>query len=95
MTIAGKAPSPTARIDVVNKTLSAMYVHKPLPTTYKDITQSAGYHPTTVSLALSTARDIGLTKLAGKKGLYNFLSPFGGTHVIPPRTYALKAKFNF
>ena len=70
--LVGKAPSPTARIDVVNKTLGAMYVHKPLPTTYKDITEAAGYHPTTVSLALSTARDIGLTQSAGRKGLYNF-----------------------
>ena len=40
--------------------------------TYKDITEAAGYHPTTVSLALSTARDIGLTQSAGRKGLYNF-----------------------
>jgi len=49
-----------------------MYVHKPLPTTYKEIFEAAGYHPTTVSLALSTSRDIGLTALAGRKGLYNF-----------------------
>jgi hypothetical protein len=72
LSTAGKAPSPTARIDAVNKTLGAMYVHKPLPTTYKDITEAAGYHPTTVSLALNTARDIGLTQSAGRKGLYNF-----------------------
>ncbi len=36
-----------------------------------------------------------LLNLADKKGLYNFLSPFGGTHVIPPRTYSGKLKFNF
>ncbi len=30
-----------------------------------------------------------------KKGLYNFLSTFGGTHVIPPRTYAGRLKFVF
>lgn len=36
-----------------------------------------------------------LLNFTDKKGLYNFLSPFGGTHVIPPRTYALKVKFNF
>src|SRR5437667_10663398 len=72
VSLTGKAPSPTARIDVVNKTRGAMYGHKPLPTTYKDITEAAGYHPTTVSLALSTARDIGLTQSAGRKGLYNF-----------------------
>lgn len=33
--------------------------------------------------------------LTDKQGLYNFLSPFGGTHVIPPRTFGLKLKFNF
>lgn len=36
-----------------------------------------------------------LLNLTNKKGLYNFLSPFGGTHVIPPRTYSIKVKFNF
>ncbi len=29
------------------------------------------------------------------KGLYNFLSAFGGTHVIPPRTLAAHLKFKF
>ncbi len=29
------------------------------------------------------------------KGLYNFLSVFGGTHVIPPRTLALHLKFRY
>ncbi len=36
-----------------------------------------------------------LLNIGDKKGLYNFLSPFGGTHVIPPRTYSVKLKFNF
>jgi TonB dependent receptor len=36
-----------------------------------------------------------LLNLTDKKGLYNFLSPFGGTHVIPPRTYSIKVKLNF
>lgn len=30
-----------------------------------------------------------------EKGLYNFLSVFGGTHVIPPRTLALRVKVRF
>lgn len=30
-----------------------------------------------------------------EKGLYNFLSTFGGTHVIPPRTLALHLKYKF
>lgn len=29
------------------------------------------------------------------KGLYNFLSAFGGTHVTPPRTLALRVKLKF
>ncbi|MBK8793596.1 MAG: TonB-dependent receptor [Holophaga sp.] len=29
------------------------------------------------------------------KGLYNFLSTFGGTHVTPPRTWATRVKFQF
>jgi hypothetical protein len=36
-----------------------------------------------------------LLNLADAKGLYNFLSVFGGTHVIPPRTLALRAKLKF
>jgi hypothetical protein len=30
-----------------------------------------------------------------EKGLYNFLSTFGGTHVIPPRTLAARVKLKF
>ena len=29
------------------------------------------------------------------KGLYNFLSTFGGTHVIAPRTWAVRVKYGF
>jgi hypothetical protein len=29
------------------------------------------------------------------RGLYNILSVFGGTHVIPPRTLALRLRYNF
>jgi len=30
-----------------------------------------------------------------QKGLYNFLSVFGGTHVTPPRTWAFRVKYAF
>jgi hypothetical protein len=30
-----------------------------------------------------------------EKGLYNFQSTFGGTHVIPPRTFAGRLKYAF
>jgi len=29
------------------------------------------------------------------RGLYNILSVFGGTHVIPPRTLALRLRYSF
>ena len=36
-----------------------------------------------------------LYKVTDEKGLYNFLSVFGGTHVIPPRTLAARVKWKF
>ena len=69
--ISGKAPSPTAGIELVNRALNAMYVHKP-PVSYKQIFEAVGLHPTTVSLALSTARDLGLTQYSGRRGTYQF-----------------------
>jgi hypothetical protein len=36
-----------------------------------------------------------LLNVFDEKGLYNFLSAFGGTHVTPPRTLAVNLKFKF
>ena len=36
-----------------------------------------------------------LLNLFDEKGLYNFLSTFGGTHVVPPRTLAMRVKYKF
>ena len=36
-----------------------------------------------------------LLNATDEKGLYNFMSVFGGTHVIPPRTLAVRVKFGF
>jgi outer membrane receptor for Fe3+-dicitrate len=33
--------------------------------------------------------------LANRRGLFNFLSVFGGTHVIPPRTVAARLVLHF
>jgi hypothetical protein len=30
-----------------------------------------------------------------KEGVYNILSVFGGTHVIPPRTLAARLRYQF
>ncbi|MCX6546952.1 MAG: TonB-dependent receptor, partial [Acidobacteria bacterium] len=36
-----------------------------------------------------------LLNATDQKGLYNFLSIFGGTHVTPPRTLAVRVKWKF
>lgn len=38
---------------------------------------------------------VDLLNATDRKGLYNFLSVFGGTHVIPPRTVAGRVGFSF
>ena len=30
-----------------------------------------------------------------KQGVYNIESVFGGTHVIPPRTFAMRLRYSF
>ena len=39
--------------------------------------------------------DAALLNVFNQVGLYNFLSTFGGTHVIPPRTLAVHARYRF
>jgi len=41
------------------------------------------------------ALGVDLLNATDEKGLYNFLSVFGGTHVIPPRTLAARVKWKF
>jgi hypothetical protein len=36
-----------------------------------------------------------LLNIFDEKGLYNFMSAFGGTHVIPPRTWAVHVRYRF
>ncbi len=45
------------------------------------------------SLPLSVQVD--LLNATNKKGVYNILSTFGGTHVIPPRMLALRLKYSY
>jgi hypothetical protein len=54
---------------------------------------SAGADLAKVGLPLSLQVD--LLNAFDKKGLYNILSTFGGTHVIPPRTLAARVKYTF
>ena len=61
------------------------------PRTIVDVsigTDLASYH-----MPLSLQAD--LLNATNKKGVYNVLSTFGGTHVIPPRMLALRVKYTF
>lgn len=42
-----------------------------------------------------TELQAGILNFANARGLYNFLSVFGGTHVIPPRTFTGRLVVNF
>jgi hypothetical protein len=44
-------------------------------------------------LPLSIQAD--LLNATNKKGVYNILSTFGGTHVIPPRMLAMRLRYTF
>lgn len=66
---ANKIASPKALITNINKVVRALYHYKSAAM-YKDISNLVNLHPVETSKALSSSRDLGLTKLAGRKGLY-------------------------
>ena len=68
------APVLTMTIEPVNKVVAVLFNYK-RPATYKDIAAAAAMHPGNVSKALSSSRDLGLSQLAGKKGLYVLTKP--------------------
>ena len=43
----------------------------------------------------SLLAEMDLLNVFDEKAIYNFLSTFGGTHVIPPRTLAARVKYRF
>jgi len=59
----------SAGIDGLNQAVRALYSYKG-SATYKDLAKGAGLHPVYMSQCLSASRDVGLTELAGKRGLY-------------------------
>src|SRR6266487_6880332 len=69
------APALTQAIDNVNRVVRALYIYKK-EGSYKDLAGPTGLYPAIASQALSSSRDLGLTKSAGKKGWY-LLSPQG------------------
>lgn len=65
----GPIATPNQSIDAINKVVSVLFSYK-RPAMYKDVALAANLHQMTVSQALSASRDMGLTRSAGKKGLY-------------------------
>lgn len=61
--------SPSVGMDGVNQVVRALYTFK-RAATYKELAMPAGLSQVHVSRSLSSARQIGLTGLAGRRGLY-------------------------
>jgi len=64
-----KAAAPTAGIDGVHHAVRALFAYKK-PAFYKDLASAANLNAAYMSASLSSARDVGLTELVGKRGLY-------------------------
>src|SRR3989442_4328107 len=63
------APALTANIENINKVMRALYIHNK-PASDKELAGPSGLPLGVASNALSSSRDLGLTKSAGKKGWY-------------------------
>lgn len=63
------APALTQGIQNVNKVVRALYIYKK-EASYKELAGPTGLYPAIASQALSSSKDLGLTKSAGKKGWY-------------------------
>ena len=68
-TRSAKIANPVVGIEGIHHAIRALYAYKK-PAIYKDLASAANLHPIYVSQALSSSRDVGLTKLAGKRGIY-------------------------
>jgi len=70
----------SAGIEGINQAVRALYSYKD-SATYKDLAKGAGLHPVYMSQSLSASRDVGLTELAGKRGLYK-LTEIGNKYAL-------------
>lgn len=68
-----KIARPVCGIDSINQAVRALYGYKK-PALYKDLATAANLHPVYLSQALSSARDVGLTEHAGKRGVHKLTS---------------------
>ena len=61
------------------------------PRTLVDLSLGAGLQKYNLPLSVQ----VDLLNATNKKGVYNILSTFGGTHVIPPRTLAVRVRYAY
>lgn len=64
-----KVATPIVGIEGINKAILALWAYKK-PAFYKDLAIAAGLNAVYMSQCLSSSRDLGLTMLAGRRGLY-------------------------
>jgi len=64
---------PVVGVDGVNNVVRTLFAYRE-PTFYKDLASAANMNEVYTSQALSASRDVGLTKLAGKRGVYELTS---------------------
>lgn len=65
--------NPNVGIDGINRAVRALFAYKG-SAFYKDLAAAAAMNPVYMSQALSASRDVGLTTLAGGRGLYKLTS---------------------
>ena len=68
-----KVAAPNAGIDGIHHAVRALFAYKK-PAFYKELASATNLTSVYMSASLSSARDIGLAKLAGKRGLYELTS---------------------
>jgi len=61
--------TPSSGIDGINHAIRALYAFK-RPAGYKELAKPAGISDVYMSMSLSASRHVGLTKLAGQRGVY-------------------------
>nr|WP_320131771.1 TonB-dependent receptor [uncultured Holophaga sp.] len=94
--VAGDPSEATGNPDLA---FGTTYVHQDSEGTWRVKPHTIWDLGTSQTLALQGGRKLtlgaDLLNVLDEKGLYNFLSEFGGTHVLPPRTWNLKVKYAF
>jgi len=93
------AGDPSGAVGNSDLEFGTQYVHQDSEGTWRVKARMVWNLNAAQEIALKEGRKLTLSadllNIFNEQGLYNFLSTFGGTHVTPPRTWALRAKYAF